>query len=102
RLDTQPLDDLVAAHARQHEIEDHEVYVRRHGERLERRFAGGRRIDLVAFALEQIAQQGGGVCVVLDDQEARGLRLHGAATSCVWSVVAINRASSSGVNGLAT
>src|SRR2546425_758118 len=66
------------------------------------RRAGGRRLDLIALALEQIAQESGGVGAVFDDEDARGLGLHGVVTSWVSSVVAISRASSSGVNGFAT
>jgi hypothetical protein len=98
----EPLDDLVAAHAGQHQVEHDQVDVGGDRERLEGRLAGGHHGDVVALRLEQVAQQDRGVGVVLDDEDACSVDRHRAPTPCVSSVAATTRAISSGVKGLAT
>ena len=101
-LGPQLLDDLVAAHAGQHEIEDEQVGLGVDFERFEGCFTRPHRLDLVALGLEQIAQQRGRVAVVLDDEDARGLVGHRDNAPASAIVAATTRARSSGVNGLAT
>ena len=96
-LRAQLLDDLVAAHAGQHEVEDQEVRLRIDLERLQGGLARPHRLDLVALGLEQVAQQGGRVAVVLDDENARELVGHRDSAPAPAMVAATTRARSSGV-----
>src|SRR5262249_34671313 len=98
----QLLDDLVATHAGQHEVEDQQVRLRVDLERLQRGLARSHRLDLVALGLEQVAQQRRGVAIVLDDENARRLGGHRDITPVSAIVAATTRARSSGVYGLAT
>ena len=85
----QLLDDVVAAHAGQHEVEHHQVGLRRALERLQRPLAGRHRLDVVALGHQEVAQQDGCVAVVLDDEDARGVHHHRLASPAAAARTAV-------------
>src|SRR5207237_938276 len=78
----QALDDFIATHPGQHEVQHHEIDVRRELQFLEGSLAGAGGLDLVPLGLEQVAEQRRRVLVVLDDQDAG--RFYGAHRVTPW------------------
>ena len=66
--------------------------------RVIRRLAPAHRLHLVPLRLEEVPHERGGVLVVLDHQDAGGLRRH-RTTAWLSTVTVTSRASSSGVKG---